>query len=113
MLKLFQFIQTKFAILGFIPNQQSPLNGKTVAALICFWLDNAFNCVFIAVEVDNFVDYTNSIFIICATTGIATCFTIAMIKARKLFELIDFAEKIADRGEKYFAKNAHCIANWL
>lgn len=98
MIKLFQFVQTKLAILGFYPNQQNLFNRKITMAFVCFWLNNALNCVFVFVEVDNFIDYTNSIFIICGTTGIATCYTIAVINARKLFEIFDFAEKIRNRG---------------
>lgn len=99
-MKLFQFVQTKLALLGFLPKQKSPFNAKILTAFVCFWLDNAFNCVFIMVEVDNFIDYTNSIFIICATTAIATCFTIAAIKTRNMFEFIDFAERIGDCGKR-------------
>lgn len=99
MIKLFQFVQTKFGILGFFPNQKLPFNERILLAFLAYWLDNAFNCVFIFVEVDNFIDYTNSIFIICATTAIATCYTISFIRSNKLFKHIDFAEKITDRGE--------------
>lgn len=100
MLKLFQFVQQLFAVLGFISNQKYPINAKALMAFVAYWLDNALNCVFIAVEVDDFIDYANSIFIICATTTIATCYTLSMIQSSGLFELIDFAEKIADRGKK-------------
>lgn len=100
MLKLFQFVQQQFAILGFIPNQKYPITAKSLLAFAAYWLDNALNCVFIAVEVDNFIDYANSIFIICATTTIATCYTLSMVQSSSLFKLIDFAEKIADRGKK-------------
>lgn len=98
-MELFQFVQKKFVILGFIPNQKYPLNGKILMAFVAYWLDNALNCVFISVEVDNFIDYANSIFIICATTTIATCFTLSIIKSSELFELIDFAEKICNHGK--------------
>lgn len=76
-------------------------------AFVCFWLDNAFNCVFMLIEVDNFIDYANSIFIITASTGISTCFTIAVIKTIKLFELIDFAQRITDCGKCRIRTFAH------
>lgn len=107
MLKLFQFVQRQFAILGLIPNQKYPINTKILMALGAYWLDNALNCVYVSVAVDNFIDYANSIFIICATTTIATCFTLSLINSNGLFILIDSAEKIADHGKNDLEKKTY------
>lgn len=109
-MKLFRFIQTKLAIVGFIPDSKHPFNAKILMAFSAYWLDNALNCVFIMVEVDNFIDYVNSIFIICATTAIATCYTISLIKSSQMFELIGFTEQIADHGKKQKIENTQLTA---
>lgn len=100
-----RFLETvlkKCEILGISPTQ-SRLNRKSLMALTCYWVDNTLNCIFCIREANTFSEMANSIFITSGTTTISTCFTILVIKKTKIFDLINNAERIVEKGRIFFS----------
>lgn len=102
-MKLFQFVQKQFAILGIIPNQQQqPFNLKIRMVFVCYWTTNISNVLILIFKAKGFNEYTNSTFITSATTTVAICYTILILNMAKLFEFIEFSEEITVCGESNF-----------
>lgn len=98
-MKLFQFIQSKFAILGISPNQRYPFNRRIQFFFISSWLSNIENGIITSYKPKTFMEFTNSIFITAGTSIVALCYTILVMNLEKLFEFIEFAEEMTDSGE--------------
>lgn len=97
-MNLFQSVEKNFEGFLGISREQHLLNWKILTAFICYWVDNALNCIFLIREVNSFSEIANSIFITSETTTIAICFTIWITQKDKMFHLIDIAEELADKG---------------
>lgn len=101
-MKLFQIIQSKFAVLGITQTQsiqKQPFNQKILLAyfIYCFgWISSA---VFLFQRANTFEEYTNNIYVTSATAIIIFCFTVVVLKMSKLFGLIEKCEKITEIGK--------------
>lgn len=100
-MNLFQSAVKNFENVGIRPNQDS-LNAKVLFILIIFWVDNGFNYVYFFREVNTFSEMANSIFITAVSTIISIGVIILIVIAAKIFRLVDYAEKITDRGNEKF-----------
>lgn len=97
-MKLFQTAIKNFENMG-ISQNRSRLNGKVLMAFTLYWLGCILDCVFIISELSGFDEIVNTIFLLAATTAMALCFTILIVNATKIFELINNAEQLIDIGE--------------
>lgn len=100
-MKLFQFLQKKLSLMGIIPNQEQNqlFNGRIQIGFVCFWGINTSNVMILFHKAKSFNEYTDSIFVTAATTGVAVNYTIMMFNKTKWFKFIEFAEEITSCGK--------------
>lgn len=97
-MKLFKETYRTFAILG-ISSSQNKFNKKVVLPMICYWIDNILNCIYLCRVVESFSEYMNSIFFTCITSSIVICFTITIFKWKNITTLIHTAEELVRQSK--------------
>lgn len=98
-MKLFQETYRTFAILG-ISSSQNRFNKKVLLPMMCYWIDNILNCIYLWRVVESFSEYMNSIFFTCITSSIAICFTITWFKWRNMTTLIHTVERLVRQSKQ-------------
>ena len=101
-MKLFQASLRNFAIIGISRNQR-PFNARTLIAFACYLLANISAIVFLIYKANAFNEYTLSIFTIFVSITIAFIYGVFVIEMKKIFQLIDFCERIVEKSKQ--AKN--------
>lgn len=90
-MKLFQFVQSTFEIVGVCPNhsnQKHLLNGKILLVFLCYGLSITSCCVFVLYEAENFKDYTEFIPVFSTFITSALGYVTVLLRMEALFEII-------------------------
>lgn len=94
-LKLFEFTQSSFAILGISPQQSTqnyPFNRKILMFLLLYGFMCISHLIYLVRAVgsaNSFAEYTDSIFGTAASISVAIYFVITVFNASVLFRFID------------------------
>lgn len=97
-MKFFQFIQTKWLILGVGPNQY-PLNGKILMGIILYSVGISLCCLFISRVAQDFIELTNAIYQTTAMVFGAVCVTNFAFRMAKFFEFISSCERLVNKSK--------------
>lgn len=97
-MKLFQSIQKSFSLLG-ISQNQSRFNDRMLLAASIFSAGTTLNIVFVFTGTKTFREFTDAVYVACATAVFLICFAKIVFKMDKLFKLIDFIENIVDKSK--------------
>lgn len=102
-MKFLQSVQKHFATLGISSSQSNHkypfINGKILMVYLGFLLGIISFCVFLILEVNNFQEYTETIFRITLLICMFITFMIVILKMGQLFRLIDDCEKLVDKSK--------------
>lgn len=104
-MKLFQFVQKCYAILGITLDQSKqkyPFNWRILTASLCY--DSS--CIFLLIPVkqaitmdSKFADFAECVFVFAANNLVGICYVITIFCSSKLFAFIDNCEEIADKSK--------------
>lgn len=96
-MELFQFTQNTFETVG-IDSTQNPFNRKVliIFSVCCISIISA--CIFLFHEANNFMEYSNSIYITTAYLLVTVCYTLLITKMEDTFDLIDNFESTVDES---------------
>lgn len=95
-MKLFQETRRSFAVLG-IESTQRILNRRVIVPIMCYWIDNILNCIYLFCVDKSFNEYMDSVFFTCITSSVAICFTITIFKWNKIAAHIAVIEKFVEK----------------
>lgn len=101
-LRVFQLIQKKFATVGISPNlvtQSYPLNGKVILGILLLTISFSCNLMFFFYKAKTFAEYTESMHMSSMAALISLIFVIVLLNVRKLFDLINDCENVANSSE--------------
>lgn len=95
-MKLFKTFQKSLALIGITSNTSANLFdfGRKCLAYAILWSGFFLSWSFIIWEVNNFIEYTITIYIASAITALAICFTILVYKTEKIFKFINGCERV-------------------
>lgn len=96
-MKLLQFSQKKLESVG-IDSTQNPFNRKILKIFSHFFICNISTSVFLLHEPNNFMEYSNSIFVASAFLLLVVCYTILITKMQDSFKLIANFESAIDKS---------------
>ena len=96
-MKLYQSNQDNLSSLG-ISSVEKSFNRRMVKTYLIYGLSNISANLYLIFEANNFLQYTNSVYV---TTGLALIiigFSIMIFKTSKLYQFMDDCDKLADIG---------------
>lgn len=101
-IKIFHLIRKNFATAGISPelvSQTFPINWKIFMGFSSLMVGIYAVCVYIFNDAKTFVEYTQSIYICSMAILIFAALTITLLNVKKLFNFIEFYDRIAKTGE--------------
>lgn len=105
-MKLFEFIQKKFEILGISSNSSKCTQEKLVMTCLIYGLSTTSSVAFLVFKANTFEEYTSNIYMTSTLIMISIFFVTLAIKKEKLFKLINNVKQFFDESE-YFEHFEH------
>lgn len=101
-LKIFQFVQTKFATVGInraLATQKYPFNGKNIIGFLTLMAAFASSVLYAIYTADSFFEYTQATYAITTTIMVICLLLILILQVKTLFELIEDLESVVNTSE--------------
>lgn len=98
-MKVFQAIQSNFAIVGINPivaKQPYPFNVKIVLGILLLGSAIVCNLLYVIDDAETFAEYTQTIYICSVSCLILSALIITILKMKKVFEFINYTDELTN-----------------